>query len=77
VTSRFYFWNHKEAVFSFWPVRFIKGSDELGWHTFGIITWFGSIFYRYEKCTCPDVMNEYSKILDTKIEKGEFDEFDS
>jgi hypothetical protein len=53
--SRFYFWSPKEAVFSFWPIRFILGSDEYGWHTIGMITWIGSIFYRYERCDCDDL----------------------
>jgi hypothetical protein len=44
IASRFYFWSPKEAVFSLWPVRIIKGSDEHGWHTIGLVTWIGSVF---------------------------------
>lgn len=54
--NRFFFWSPKEAVFKIYPIRFIKGSDEYGWHTFGMITWIGSIFYRYERCDCDDLI---------------------
>lgn len=67
MTSRFYFWNHKQAVFSFWPIRIIRGSDEHGWHTIGLVTWVGSVFYRYEKCTCPEIMKEYNDIFTKEI----------
>ncbi len=65
--SRFFFWKPGQQRFSFLPIRFIKGSDEQGWHTFGMLTWFGSVFYRYEKCTCPDIMKEYNDILNKEI----------
>src|SRR5687768_672947 len=50
---RFFFW---KPQFYSWPIKFVRGSDEFGHHTIGIVTWVGSIFYRTSVCTpeCPD-----------------------
>lgn len=39
-----------------WPVKIVRGIDEYGWHTIGIVTWLGSLFRRTRLCapTCPD-----------------------
>lgn len=63
MNNRFFFWSPRTAVFSIWPIRFTLGADELGWHTFGVITWFGSVFYRYQKCTCPEISKIYQNML--------------
>jgi hypothetical protein len=50
--DRFFIWDSQ--WFYSWPIKIIRGADEYGWRTIGIVTWFGSVFYRLYFCYCPD-----------------------
>ena len=45
---RFFTWGPQ--WFYSWPVKILRGEDEYGWRTLGIVTWAGSIFFRTNRC---------------------------
>lgn len=66
--SRFFTW--ESQWFYSWPVKIIKGEDEYGWRTVGIVTWAGSIFYRTKICyeeECVKAREEYWKNIQDRI----------
>ncbi len=45
-----------------WPIKFMRGEDEYGWRTLGVVTWAGSFFLRTHRCwdkDCSDARAEY------------------
>ena len=48
--SLFFVWGPQ--WFYSWPIKIIRGEDEHGWRTLGVVTWAGSIFVRTNYCGC-------------------------
>lgn len=49
--NRFFVWGPQ--WFHSWPIKVVRGEDEYGWRTLGVVTWAGSIFVRTGRTT-PD-----------------------
>lgn len=47
----------------FIPFKIIRGADPKGWHVIGIVSLFGSLFFRYQKCECLYISAFYEEML--------------